>query len=261
MTALFVSPHLDDAVFSAGGTIARLVAAGVPVTVATVFTRSVVAPTGFALACQTDKGIPAEVDYMALRRAEDAEACTRLGARCLWLDLPEAPHRGYEDAAALFGPRRADDALEPVTAVIAPLLGDAVFVAVPMAMGDHVDHHLVADAVRALRPDGPTAAWEDMPYALRVPGRTHGSCAVLGLSGADIDDKLDACAAYRSQLGFQFGGEAGMREALRRAFGCCPGGERFAPVMSVTDLAVLVGDRARGDVPVEPSTAFSGVRQ
>ena len=40
----------------------------------TVFTRSVPNPAGFALRCQTDKGLPATADYMALRRAEDAAA-------------------------------------------------------------------------------------------------------------------------------------------------------------------------------------------
>jgi len=67
---LFVSPHLDDAVFSAGAFIARI-ARDHDVVVATVFTASMPAPTGFALACQTAKGIASDTDYMALRRAED----------------------------------------------------------------------------------------------------------------------------------------------------------------------------------------------
>jgi hypothetical protein len=46
----------------------RAGAAGWEVTVATAFTRSVPDPQGFALACQLDKGLPPEVDYMALRR-------------------------------------------------------------------------------------------------------------------------------------------------------------------------------------------------
>ena len=80
-SALALSPHLDDAAFSCGGTLAALAAEGWEVVVATLFTASVEAPTGFALACQTDKGLPADADYMAIRRAEDAEACRRLEAR------------------------------------------------------------------------------------------------------------------------------------------------------------------------------------
>jgi hypothetical protein len=93
--ALALSPHLDDAAFSCGGTLARLAEAGWRVVVATLFTRSVPDPTGFALACQLDKGLGPEVDYMALRRAEDRDAMRALGAEARWLDLPEAPHRRY----------------------------------------------------------------------------------------------------------------------------------------------------------------------
>ena len=75
-----VSPHLDDAAFSAGALLAGLAAAGADVCVVTVFTASVPEPRGFALACQTDKGIAPEVDYMALRRAEDDAAVAALGA-------------------------------------------------------------------------------------------------------------------------------------------------------------------------------------
>ena len=69
--ALALSPHLDDAAFSCGGTLAALAAEGWDVVVATLFAASVEAPTGFALACQTDKGLPADADYMAIRRAEE----------------------------------------------------------------------------------------------------------------------------------------------------------------------------------------------
>ena len=86
MRVMAVSPHLDDAAFSVGGTLAALAAAGHQVTVLTCFTASVPHPAGFALACQLDKGLPADVDYLALRRAEDAAAMRseerRVGKEC-----------------------------------------------------------------------------------------------------------------------------------------------------------------------------------
>ena len=63
-TTLFLSPHLDDVAFSCGATVAKLARDGRAV-VATMFTASVAAPRGFALACQTDKGLPEDADYMA----------------------------------------------------------------------------------------------------------------------------------------------------------------------------------------------------
>ncbi|WP_420391781.1 YcaO-like family protein [Acuticoccus sp.] len=214
MTALFVSPHLDDAVFSAGATIARLVREGVAVTVATVFTRSVPHPTGFALACQLDKGVSPDVDYMALRREEDRAACERLGATPVWLDLPEAPHRGYENAAALFGPRRDDDPVETVIAALAPVVADAARVFVPQGIGGHVDHLMVRDAVAALNVRDRVLAWVDQPYAHRKGNAPPGTHEV---SADDLARKLDAAAAYATQLGFQFGGEAAMRATLLAA--------------------------------------------
>ncbi|MGF1502766.1 MAG: PIG-L deacetylase family protein [Paracoccaceae bacterium] len=217
-TALFVSPHLDDAVFSAGGTIARLVGTGWAVTVATVFTASVAEPEGFALACQTDKGIPPEIDYMAVRRAEDAAACTVLGARTRWLDLAEAPHRGYGSARALFGPVHAQDTaeqavrarLEPVLAGQAP---DAVFG--PDGMAGHVDHLIVRAALERLRPGG-VLLWRDEPYGWRR--RTPAAPGALPV-GIDrwLVAKTEAAGCYGSQLDFQFGGPTAMVHALCEA--------------------------------------------
>ena len=93
---LAVSPHLDDAAFSAGALLAGLAARGARVRVVTVFTAGAPNPRDFALACQTDKGLSPNVDYMALRRAEDETAMAALGAQAVHLGLAEAPHRGYD---------------------------------------------------------------------------------------------------------------------------------------------------------------------
>lgn len=225
--ALALSPHLDDVAFSCGGTLARLARMGWEVTVATVFTRSVPSPTGFALACQLDKGLPVEVDYMALRREEDAAACAALGAGPRWLDFAEAPHRGYADAAALFhAPKAEDDVLAPLCGAFGDLLSTSPdLVLAPQGIGGHVDHVLVALALRLVLPTAapPVLWWTDFPYALRPgshPARPFAAemavlpeRAVIGDAGA----RLAACAAYATQLGFQFGGVAGLAEALRAA--------------------------------------------
>ncbi|MBL6078327.1 PIG-L family deacetylase [Belnapia sp. T18] len=224
--ALALSPHLDDAAFSCGGTLANLAQAGWSVTVATAFTRSVPEPGGFALACQLDKGLPPEADYMAIRRAEDAEACARLGARPLWLDFPEAPHRGYADAAALFGsPHEGDAILAPLSHALAALLAEPPdLLLAPQAVGGHVDHVRLVAAIRAVLPAGlPVLWWTDFPYAARPRhGAARPFAAVMdawperALHG-DAGSRLAACAAYTTQLGFQFGGPAGLRQALDAA--------------------------------------------
>ncbi len=223
-TALLISPHLDDAVFSAGGVMALLAGRGWRVVMATAFTRSVHPARGFALECQRDKGLPDEVDYMALRRDEDAEAAALTGAEPLWLDLPEAPHRSYESAAALFGAYAPEDAvadellasLRDTVRTVAPDL-----VLGPAALGSHVDHRRVLDALPLVVGERPWALWRDTPYIIRQPDARPGEAFLGGLEDVrlpvedTLDVKLAASAAYASQVGFQFGGAHAMMDAMR----------------------------------------------
>ncbi len=215
MRVLAVSPHLDDAAFSVGGTLAALAAAGHEVTVVTCFTASVPDPAGFALACQLDKGLPADVDYLALRRDEDAAAMAVLGASPVYLGLPEAPHRGYTSAADLFaGVHPGDDVWRSLAAALEGYEADLWLA--PQALGGHVDHLQVLRAVTGL--DRPVLWWRDSPYVLRDPAAVPGPELPDGLAEVrppqDLDRRADACACYPTQLGFQFGGEAQMRSAL-----------------------------------------------
>ena len=215
MRVLAVSPHLDDAAFSVGGTLAALADAGHEVTVLTCFTRSVPDPTGFALACQTDKGLGPEVDYLAVRRAEDRAAMAVLGAAPVHLDLAEAPHRGYESAAGLFaGVHSGDDVWRAVRAHLEER--DADLWLAPQGLGGHVDHLQVLRAVAGL--DRPVLWWRDSPYVLRDPAAVPGPQLPQGLSQVELPQervrRADACACYATQLGFQFGGVAQLRVAL-----------------------------------------------
>lgn len=222
---LAVSPHLDDAVFSLGAHLAWRAARGDDVVVLTCFTASVPEPTGFALRCQTDKGIAPDADYLALRRDEDAEAVRRLGiaAPPVHLPLPEAPHRGYDGPEALFaGVRDDDEAAAAVADHLEPHLAPAEEVLTCQGVGGHVDHLVVLAALDRL--GAPVSArWRDLPYGLRpdAPPAGPGAKRPPGL----LDRKLDACAAYATQLGFQFGGERAMRDALVRP----EAGEQLAP--------------------------------
>jgi len=214
--AVFISPHLDDVAFSCAGTAMLLACDNWKVTVVTVFTQSVPDPQGFALRCQTNKGLAPEVDYMALRRDEDREFCRRAGlAEPVHLGLPEAPHRGYRNAEDLFnGIHEQDEAWRSIPAWKA----DLVFV--PQGLGNHADHLQVSRALA-----GPAVLYQDAPYALRIGARSP----ILVETEFVQEQKLWAIEAYRTQLPFQFGGSLGMRQALGNWE------ERF----TVTDQALL----------------------
>lgn len=224
--AIAISPHLDDAAFSCGGTLARLAASGWDVTICTIFTLSIANPTGFALACQLDKGLPPQADYMALRRAEDAEACRHLGAKSIWLSFAEAPHRGYNDAKSLFGPLRPSDDVTPhlASALEKVLATKPDLILGPQAIGSHVDHVQTVRALwRVLPKNIPVLWWIDFPYSTRLhshPGKPFNDVMnILPELRVDGDStaRSSACAAYTSQVGFQFGNAEGLADALASA--------------------------------------------
>jgi LmbE family N-acetylglucosaminyl deacetylase len=254
-TALFVSPHLDDVAFSCGGTFATLARAGWRCVLLTVFTRSVPNPTGFALACQTDKGMGPEVDYLALRREEDAAAARHLGAAAVrWLDLPEAPHRGYHSPAALFADPLPGDT---VTQELEPLLAaelakwQAQLLFAPQGFGLHVDHRHVMEAVRAVAGQVPVLWYRDTPYIIRQPAAVPApelppdlTEVAVSLTDAALATCIAASQAYSSQIGFQFGGADQVQIKLTnlalaegQAAGVDLAAERFA--VSLSDAAAL----------------------
>jgi LmbE family N-acetylglucosaminyl deacetylase len=223
-TALVLSPHLDDAAFSCGGLMALLADAGWRVCMATAFTRSVHPAEDFALACQLDKGLAPDVDYMALRREEDRAAAGILGVADLrWLDLPEAPHRGYGSAPALFGQLLdGDDIWRDLAAIISNLVNTMLptLVLAPQGLGNHVDHRQMIRAVMLAAADAPLAFYRDSPYAMRNSDAqpcvaADGMVAGLVDIAAGLDRKVAASCAYGSQIGFQFGGREATGQALR----------------------------------------------
>lgn len=225
--ALFISPHLDDAAFSCAEPMLALREAGWQVDLATVFTASVSDPQGFALACQLDKGLSAEVDYMRLRRAEDIAFCDALDLAAHHLDLAEAPHRGYADVTALFGPVHADDPapmavaerLDMLRQRLAPDLWFA-----PIGIGGHVDHRVVIDAVEAAA-GARALRYADQPYRLKQPevaerelaGWAETAPLVFASQPARRVRALAAVRAYITQLEFQFGHAETMQAALDAA--------------------------------------------
>src|SRR5437764_2009359 len=98
MHHLFLSPHLDDAVLSCGGTIADLVAGGEDVSALTFFAGQGVPP--FApLATELHACWGSPPDVVKLRRAEDVAALARLGASALHEDVPDAIYRRDQDGS------------------------------------------------------------------------------------------------------------------------------------------------------------------
>ncbi len=189
--ALFLSPHLDDAVLSCGSLIHALASTG-RVTVVTVF--SAASPPPHTLAARnflhTSNAPDAETLY-ALRRTEDRQALGLLGARQVHLGLvdalfrrrgnralggalgrlmPELVHRypTYRYDIAQGRVSRGDRSLDAALTVLPKWLGgplpDLVFA--PLGVGRHVDHLLTRSLGQRLSPR--PVFYADFPYVLRT---------------------------------------------------------------------------------------------
>lgn len=230
MTILALSPHLDDAAFSIGPLLAQF-AKDARVVVATVFSKSVAHPQGFALACQLDKGLSPEIDYMALRRKEDILCAKALSVEVQHGPFAEAPHRGYQSAAALFGDIiPSDDMEQSLTEWMEGLTNSLKpdLVLAPLAIGNHVDHQWVCKlALRSSPISAHLACFQDQPYSSKT-SNTLTSAAVIraNLSEAQqmpfdksaLECALQAAEAYESQIPFQFGSPSAMNQTLRNAW-------------------------------------------
>lgn len=244
---VYLSPHLDDAALSCGGTIWKQVQAGQRVVVVNVFAGvpDYARLPAFAREKHAVWGSPDDV--VAARRAEDQAALALLGADVVYWEYLDCIYRLdgaralYPGEAYLWGDvDPADSALcKQIVADIENVLseaGEATCYA-PLGIGHHVDHQIVRDVGLALVRRG-RRVWfyEDFPYAWRhYQNATDRDDPLphdweVETQPIEIEPKIAAIACYRSQVPDLFGSEAAMAEAVReyaRAVGRTQYAERF----------------------------------
>jgi LmbE family N-acetylglucosaminyl deacetylase len=231
---VFLSPHLDDVVYSCGGTLG-MHARDRPLVV-TIFAGepepgAVLSPAAHHK--HTKMGTEDAHQSMAWRRCEDVAALGEFGVEHLWLDYPDALYRGDPPLYPrrdqyLGGEVHADDAslvdrLADDLALIERRSSGSFHWYAPMGIGRHVDHQIVCAVGRTLSRHGSWVTYyEDMPYAL-VDGAIA-ACRgeldsdlypVLVDVAATMHVRIEAALMYQSQLGGNFGTEAALRRDLR----------------------------------------------
>jgi LmbE family N-acetylglucosaminyl deacetylase len=239
--AVYLSPHLDDAVLSCGGQIRALTAAGKSVLVVTVAAADEPQPAerlsplarSLHRAWKLDRP-PRKKDaargVVARRRAEDREACRILGAETLHWSFPEAIYRSDPDSGE---PRfkRLGELFEPLTPGDRPSVHEVAELLAglpvhrelyaPLGVGGHVDHRIVRRAAEQ-RFGSSLLYYEELPYARRrrdVRKVIRGASwrgRVVPVSPEALEAKVEAVAAYRSQVKPLFGGRLRMRYRVRR---------------------------------------------
>jgi LmbE family N-acetylglucosaminyl deacetylase len=194
--ALIVSPHMDDAVLSAG----QVMAGRPKMTVATVFS-GVPRDCGQLTSYDRDCGFENAEQAIRTRRDEDRAALGVLDGHTYWLDFVDHQYGEPANEAAIV------DALATAVEAVRPkvLIG-------PLGLA-HPDHHTTRRAYQRLVADTRIEAWlyEDLPSRVLWPEEVPEALAwwkgmghrpELGFVGTGpLERKQAALACYASQLG------------------------------------------------------------
>lgn len=226
---IYLSPHLDDAALSCGGTIHQQAARGDHVIVLTLFAGDppeTLSPFAQTLHARWQLG----PDAVARRRAEDHQAITSLGATPLWLPYPDCIYRYaadrwlYATEEALFGPLATED--QPLIARLVQEIrsrwpSPPTTLHVPLGVGHHVDHQIAHQVGAQLERQGWSVRYyEDYPYAedphalKEALGEHLWHAELVELTQQDLHAKQKAVLSYRSQLSTFWSDEATCRRAL-----------------------------------------------
>ena len=227
MRWIYISPHLDDAVLSAGGLIHEQTRAGMDVEIWTCMCGfppdEELSP--FAQVLHYQWGIPAAADVVTARRAEDARAAAIVGAKTFYFDHLDCIYRRGRNGdwlySDVFVPPLAEEEDLParIAGMIAARLHPDDQLVCQLGLGEHVDHVLVRRAVELL--GRPLLYDVDIPYLFNSPDalapKTAGmQAAVHGISAAGLTAWQDGISAYASQISSLFDGLEGMRSRIHR---------------------------------------------
>ncbi len=216
--ALFIAPHLDDAIYSCGGTIQHLTQAGKSVAILTTFAGP--PPTGelsdFAQHLHERWGNAdpaARGNLVAARQKEDVAAAWAVGASAIHMEYPDCIYRQangewlYASEAAIFE-TVADAEADLVQQLIEDIfrldgVDDFTQLYAPLGIGNHVDHQLVHQALLQCED---VLFYEDYPYAendkalLPIIRDNNWQPHYVTLTAEEISAKTTAMATYKSQL-------------------------------------------------------------
>ncbi len=235
MRWIFVSPHFDDAALSCGGLIWEQVSKGLPVEIWTVCAGD--PPPGIpstqAAAIHQIWGFASAEQAVASRRVENQNAAAILGAEVVDFSIPDCIYRRSasgellytEDVFVSIHAEEKDLAADIAQALNSELQPEDIIVS-PLAIGGHIDHHLVRLAAEQL--SLPIRYYSDIPYLLNNPENLIP--ATLGLENAPhpisargLEAWQRSIAAYSSQILMLFGSVEGMQDAIQRYWKPQPG--------------------------------------
>ncbi|MEW6086498.1 MAG: PIG-L family deacetylase [Chloroflexota bacterium] len=229
MRWIYLSPHLDDAVFSAGGLIHEQTRSGDSVEIWTIMCGdpklSEYSP--FAQALHSIWGFSSGDETVRRRREEDTVAASLVGAKAVHFDFLDCIYRRDKNGNWLYSeisvpPHDADaDLPAQIASVISARLEPDDKLVCQLGLGSHVDHVLVRRAAellnRPLRYDIDIPYWCYKPHEVSVKAAGMNE-STLRITEPSLTRWIEAALAYKSQfpaLGDRFDTPAKVTESIR----------------------------------------------
>jgi LmbE family N-acetylglucosaminyl deacetylase len=211
MRWIYLSPHLDDAVLSAGGLIYDQFHSGIPVEIWTFMCGYAPeeAVSTFAEMLHQMWGFSSAEETTRMRREEDKRAAEIVGASVFHFDFLDCIYRREADGEWLysdvFAPPHPADAGIPfqIAAEISTHLQPDDILVCQLSVGSHVDHVLVRQGAELL---GRSLRYDiDVPYIFYKPEELSPKSvgmeeSVQSITESGLDRWKEAAFAYRSQL-------------------------------------------------------------
>ena len=241
--SIYLSPHLDDATLSCGGQIFQQTSLGKRVLIVTITAGDPAVSTVSEYAQSLHTRWELVVDAVAGRRAEDISASQILGADTLHWSVPDCIYRYHPETGAPFYVSDADIFGEVDPAELSLVnelarqmanLPPATQIFAPLTIGHHVDHLLTRAAAELCFGARNLIYYEDYPYAEKVGAleavlsmeQIAWQAEVIPLSAADVQAKIEAIFAFKSQLSTFFDSRAHLEQRIHD-FTTAVGGERI----------------------------------
>lgn len=239
--SIYLSPHLDDVALSCGGQVFMLGEEGKSILIVSVMAGDRPGQAASDYIQELHDRWQLQLDVVARRRAEDIRACRILGADHLYWDIPDCIYRFHAETNEplyisdqdIFGAVHPSEA-DMVNALSKQIQSLPVHdrLVVPTGLGNHVDHQITRQAAEQAGPNR-LVYYEDYPYAAD-PGALDAvnqtdyaswQATMIPLSEAAIMTKIEAIAAFESQLSTFYQDRADMERVVRQ-YHRSIGGER-----------------------------------
>ncbi len=211
---IFLSPHLDDAVYSCGGIIQELVNRGISVEVWSIFTADPPEGNLSAFAQSLHARWKETANPYWIRREEDKHALELLGGTCRHLYYLDCIYRrDFQTHEPII--KKDEDLFSDGYVVEKELLANLVKdlkarlpknadIISPLGMGGHIDHRVTRMAAEELG----KSLWyyADYPYAAKEPDKVndflpeYAEAEVQEFSEAGITGWIKGVACYPSQI-------------------------------------------------------------